>query len=125
VAATTPASIGLDGKALRDHANFAGSDGDEVQAKILIKTRMAADAMGATMMDRPEWTGARPRIDGFKDIEVYCTLTNNNRRGTTTASSNNPDGSTAAASARPPVDTANPREDNIYGHIIRWRESAW
>jgi uncharacterized protein len=122
--ALTPGSIGLDGKALRDNANFAGTDDAEVQAKILIKTRMAADAMGATMMDRPEWTGARPRIDGFKEVEVYCTLTNNNRRGTTTPSANLPDGSTAAASARPPVDAANPREDNVHGHIIRWRESG-
>ncbi len=43
---------------------------------------MAGDAVGATMMDRPEWTGARPRIGGFDEVEVYCTLTNNNRRGT-------------------------------------------
>lgn len=119
----TPESIGLDGKALRDNPNFSGANDAEVQAKILIKTRMAADAVGATMMDRPEWTGARPRINGFKDIEVYCTLTNNNRRGTSVASANAADGSTAAASARPPVDAANPREDNVYGHIIRWREA--
>jgi secreted PhoX family phosphatase len=95
-----------------------------VLAKILIKTRMAADAVGATMMDRPEWTGARPRVNGFKEIEAYCTLTNNNRRGTTRCRPTMADGSTAAASARPPVDTANPREDNIYGHIIRWREAG-
>jgi secreted PhoX family phosphatase len=119
-----PGTIGAGGVALRDNPNFTGADDAEVQAKILIKTRMAADAMGATMMDRPEWTGARPRINGFKEVEVYCTLTNNNRRGTTTASVNLADGSTAAASARPPVDAANPREDNVYGHIIRWRESG-
>ncbi|MBP6223627.1 MAG: PhoX family phosphatase [Rhizobacter sp.] len=121
----TPASIGLDGKALRENANFAGADDAEVLAKILIKTRMAADAVGATMMDRPEWTGARPRINGFKEVEVYCTLTNNNRRGSSaTPSSNLPDGSTLAASARPAVDAANPREDNVHGHIIRWREAG-
>lgn len=119
----TPDAIGLDGKALRDNPNFSGTNDADVQAKILIKTRMAADAVGATMMDRPEWTGARPRINGFKEVEVYCTLTNNNRRGTSVASANAADGSTAAASARPPVDAANPREDNIYGHIIRWREA--
>ncbi|OGB05704.1 MAG: twin-arginine translocation pathway signal protein [Burkholderiales bacterium RIFCSPHIGHO2_12_FULL_69_20] len=118
----TPGSIGLDGKALREHANFAGADDAEVQAKILVKTRMAADAMGATMMDRPEWTGARPRIGGYSEIEVYCTLTNNNRRGGSTA--NAADGSTPAASARPPVDAANPRANNVYGHIIRWRETG-
>ena len=126
-----PGSIGLDGKALREHANFAGADDAEVQAKILVKTRMAADAMGATMMDRPEWTGARPRIGGYSEIEVYCTLTNNNRRGSWNASrpATEPvaiaaDGSTGAALARPAVDAANPRANNVYGHIIRWRETG-
>ncbi len=119
-----PGTIGTNGVALRDNPNFSGADDDEVLAKILIKTRMAADALGATMMDRPEWTGARPRIGGFGEIEIYCTLTNNDRRGTTTASVNAADGSTTAAGARPPVDAANPREDNRYGHIIRWRENG-
>ena len=119
-----PATMGVDGVALRDNPNFTGADDAEVLAKILIKARMAGDAVGATMMDRPEWTGARPRIGGFREVEVYCTLTNNNRRGTSTASSNKADGSTTAASARPPVDAANPREDNVYGHIIRWREAG-
>ncbi|EGJ09197.1 PhoX family protein [Rubrivivax benzoatilyticus] len=122
--ALAPDTVGIDGVKLRDNPNFAGADDAEVQAKILIKTRMAADAVGATMMDRPEWTGARPRIGGFEEIEVYCTLTNNNRRGTSSASANAADGSTAAGSARPPVDAANPREDNVYGHIIRWREAG-
>ncbi|MGQ0596281.1 PhoX family protein [Aquabacterium sp.] len=123
--ALLPGTIGLNGAALRDHPNFAGANDAEVQAKILIKTRMAADAVGATMMDRPEWTGARPRIGGFDEIEVYCTLTNNNRRGSAaTPTSNNPDGSTTAASARPAMDAANPAADNVYGHIIRWRENG-
>ena len=123
-----PGTIGVDGKALRDNPNFAGADDAEVQAKILIKARMAGDAVGATMMDRPEWTGARPRVGGFEEVEVYCTLTNNNRRGgggsTPGTSVNAADGSTAAGSARPPVDAANPRADNDYGHIIRWREDG-
>ncbi|MBP6900072.1 MAG: PhoX family phosphatase [Burkholderiaceae bacterium] len=121
----TPAAVGVNGQALRDNPNFAGANDAEVQAKILIKTRMAADALGATMMDRPEWTGARPRIGGYSEIEVYCTLTNNNRRGSSaTPSSNAIDGSTTAASARPAVDAANPFADNVYGHIIRWREAG-
>jgi uncharacterized protein len=82
---------------------------------ILINTRGAADAAGATMMDRPEW------IDTFpKDLTAIATLTNNSRRGTAPESVNNPDGSTAAGSARPPVDAVNPRAANNYGHIIRW-----
>jgi secreted PhoX family phosphatase len=83
---------------------------------ILINTRAAADAVGATMMDRPEW------IDTFpKALTAIATLTNNNRRGTTPASVNSPDGTIPAGSARPPVDAINPRVNNVYGHIITWQ----
>lgn len=109
---------------LRELPQFAGANDAEVQANILVKTRMAADAVGATMMDRPEWCAVRPRIKGFTKLEVYCTLTNNSRRGNTIASVNNPSGTTSAGSANPPVDVANPRPDNDYGHIIRWREDG-
>jgi len=43
-----PDTVGLDNVALRDNPNFAGADDAEVLAKILVKTRMAADAVGAT-----------------------------------------------------------------------------
>jgi secreted PhoX family phosphatase len=127
---------------LRDLPNFKSATGDdrEVQGNICIRTRQAADAVGATMMDRPEWIGLRTYYDprfgelGYssyndqRPLELYCTLTNNNRRGgggsTPGTSSNRPDGTTAAGSARPPVDAANPRPDNDYGHIIRWREDG-
>jgi hypothetical protein len=67
-------------------------------ADILINTRGAADAAGATRMDRPEW------IDTFPDkLTAIATLTNNSRRGSTF-----------------PVDTANPRGPNAYGHIVQW-----
>ncbi len=87
------------------------------QAEVLIKTRQAADRLGATMMDRPEWGAAHP-LTG----EIYMTLTNNSRRGNLPASSNNIDGTTVASSANPPVDAANPRPDNDFGQIIRWQE---
>ncbi|MBC7207884.1 MAG: PhoX family phosphatase [Methyloversatilis sp.] len=89
------------------------------QGEVLIKSRQAADRLGATMMDRPEWVAVHPVTR-----EVYLTLTNNNRRGTTPASSNKIDGTTVAASARPPVDAVNPRRDNRYGHILRWTETG-
>jgi secreted PhoX family phosphatase len=88
---------------------------------ILINTRGAADAVGATMMDRPEWIDTFPHA-----LTAIATLTNNNRRGTTPPSSNNPDGSTTAGSARPPVDAVNPRVNNVYGHIITWKyDNDW
>lgn len=71
------------------------------QADILVNTRLAADVVGATPMDRPEWGAVHPET-----AEVYFSLTNNRTRGTTES----------------PVDAANPRARNLYGHIIRWRE---
>ncbi|MGE3849151.1 MAG: PhoX family phosphatase [Gammaproteobacteria bacterium] len=122
------------------HFSDAAADGisepndAKVLANILIKTRQAGDAVGATMMDRPEWTALRTyasATNGYQvysaqqPLEVYCTLTNNNRRGGGGAlSSNSPAGTTAAGGARPPVDVANPRPDNDFGHIIRWREDG-
>lgn len=93
-------------------------NGFSSQAEVLIKTRQAADRLGATMMDRPEWGAAHPATG-----EVYMTLTNNSRRGNTPASSNNADGTSNAGSSNPPVDNTNPRPDNDFGHIIRWREN--
>jgi secreted PhoX family phosphatase len=64
-------------------------------ADILINTRGAADAAGATKMDRPEW------IDTIPDqLAGLATLTNN--------------------TARTVGDAANPRFPNTYGHIIKW-----
>lgn len=73
------------------------------QAQVLIHARLAASLLGATRMDRPEWIVVSP-----KDGQVYCTLTNNVKRG----------------EEGQPVNGPNPREKNIYGQILRWRESA-
>ena len=43
--ALQPGTIGVDGKPLRENANFIGTNDAEVLAKILIKTRMAAEAV--------------------------------------------------------------------------------
>jgi secreted PhoX family phosphatase len=45
------------------------------QADVLVNTRSAADVVGATKMDRPEWGAAHPQTR-----EVYMTLTNNSSR---------------------------------------------
>lgn len=65
------------------------------QADVLLRTRQAADAVGATPLDRPEWVSVNP-----KNNDVYLTLTN----GTGWPGE------------------VNPRTPNPYGHIVRWRE---
>jgi len=86
----------------------------ESQADILVNTRLAADAVGATPMDRPEWTAVNPA-----NGEVYLTLTNNNAAG-------RPVTGTDAANPRSYIEprgtgttTGNPN-----GHIIRLREAG-
>ena len=46
------------------------------QAEVVTFARLAADSVGATKMDRPEWATVNP-ING----EIYVTLTNNSNRG--------------------------------------------
>lgn len=67
------------------------------QAEVLTFARVAADIVGATPMDRPEWIAAAP------NGEVYGTLTNNTRREEPNA--------------------PNPLAPNPDGHIIKWQDS--
>lgn len=80
------------------------------QADVLINARLAADAVGATKMDRPEWSTVNPA-----NGEVYFSLTNN--------------------SARTAPDGPNPRtytdqkgsatqSGNVNGHILRLKEGS-
>ena len=72
------------------------------QHAVLLNARGAADTVGATPMDRPEWVASHPTTR-----EMYVSLTNNTERGKTD-----------------PTDAANPREENVHGQILRWREDG-
>jgi secreted PhoX family phosphatase len=66
--------------------------------QVYVFTRLAADKVGATKMDRPEDVEPNP-----KTRRVYAALTNNKDRG-------------AAGKAGP--DEANPRNGNRHGHVL-------
>ena len=89
---------------------------------VAMNSRLAADAVGATRMDRPEWCAVNP-ING----EIYYTLTNNANRKLEPV---------GAATAQQGLDAANPRTyqdsfaggalgaaQNVNGHILRMREN--
>ncbi|MEP1521764.1 PhoX family phosphatase [Ascidiaceihabitans sp.] len=77
---------------------LTAENGFDSQADVMIDTRIAADLLGATPMDRPE--DAQPRGDGT----AYVMLTNNNKRK---AGDEN---------------AANPRAASDFGHIIEIKE---
>ena len=82
------------------------------QADVLVNTRLAADAVGATRMDRPEWGAVNP-----KNGEVYFTLTNN-------SSKNRQVGTVNAANPRAYQDADGLKgEGNPNGHILRFKEA--
>ena len=99
------------------NATYAFTD----QADVLINSRLAADAVGATKMDRPEWVAVNPANN-----EGYLTLTNNSNRVLA-----------SPTSSQQLVDAANPRfyndpkgsagtaqKGNPNGHIIRWKDAS-
>ena len=89
------------------------------QADVCVNSRIAADAVGATKMDRPEWCSVNPA-----NGEIYYTLTNNSNRRVE-----------PGASPQLAPDSANPRaytdmkgtssqNGNPNGHILRIKEAA-
>ncbi|HEX6706762.1 MAG TPA: PhoX family phosphatase [Albitalea sp.] len=100
--------------AIAGYATYTFAD----QADVLVNARLAADAVDATKMDRPEWCAVHPTTG-----EVYYSLTNNSNRVVD------------AASGKQVVDGPNPRTyadlkgaanqtGNVNGHIIRMKETG-
>ncbi|WP_419809440.1 alkaline phosphatase PhoX [Sphingomonas sp.] len=95
------------------------------QADVLINARLAADILGATRMDRPEWTAVNPATG-----EMYCTLTNNSSRTPATTDAPNPRAYVDpklpqgdVVNADPPT-SAQATRGNANGHVIRLRETG-
>lgn len=106
--------LSLSNPAVAGYTTYVFAD----EGDVLIHARIAADAAGATKMDRPEWGGINPA-----NGELYMTLTNNSNRRL------NPTGSQIAP------DPANPRayadvrggttvqQGNVNGHIVRIKDA--
>jgi secreted PhoX family phosphatase len=107
--------LSINNAQIKGYAGYAFAD----QADVCVNARLAADAVGATKMDRPEWCSVNPA-----NGEIYYTLTNNSNRSV------DPSGSSQLA-----PDAANPRaytdmkgtsaqKGNPNGHIVRMKEGA-
>ncbi|MCF8167244.1 MAG: PhoX family phosphatase [Rhodoferax sp.] len=107
--------LSITNTAIAGYASYPFAD----QADVCVNARLAADAVGATKMDRPEWCGVNPA-----NGEIYFTLTNNSNRRVE-----------ASSSSQAAVDGPNPRaytdmkgtsaqSGNPNGHILRMKEGT-
>jgi secreted PhoX family phosphatase len=87
---------------------LTAANGFADQGDVLVKTRLAADALRATPMDRPEWTSVDPNTG-----VVYLTLTNNSSR--TSPNGPNP---------RVLTDSSGKTIGNPFGQVVRWEEAG-
>jgi secreted PhoX family phosphatase len=90
------------------------------QADIFVNSRLAADAVGATKMDRPEWCSTN-----VANGEIYFTLTNNSNRRLEPANSSQ----VAPDSANPRVysdikNGSSTQTGNPNGHVLRLKEGT-
>lgn len=94
------------------YAGYAFADA----ADVVVNARLAADAAGATKMDRPEWASVNPKTG-----DVYVTLTNTN-------SGSRPIASTDAANPRfyndPKGAAQTAQKGNPNGHIVRFADAG-
>jgi secreted PhoX family phosphatase len=84
---------------------LTAANGFPSQAEVLVNTRGAADALGATKMDRPEDIEVSPVTN-----KVYIALTNNSAR--------------TSLATDPAEVAANPRLNNRWGHVVEFEEEG-
>jgi secreted PhoX family phosphatase len=101
--------LNISNPAIKNYSKFAFAN----QAEVLVHTRLAADAVGATPMDRPEWGAVNPA-----NGEVYFTMTNNSATNRTPLTTN-------SANPRTYADPDGKRfTGNVNGHIVRFKEAG-
>ena len=106
--------LALANTAISGYATYKFADA----ADIAINTRLAADAVGATKMDRPEWNAVNPA-----NGEIYFTLTNNSNRSIDpTGSQYLPDASNPRAYTD--MKGTSKQNGNPNGHLVRLKEGA-
>jgi uncharacterized protein len=108
--------LSINNPKIKSYDKYAFAD----QGDVVVNSRIAGDAVGATKMDRPEWCAVNPA-----NGEIYFTLTNNSNRSIEpkNAPQLEPDASNPRAysdvKGTSRVQTGNPN-----GHIIRLREAG-
>ena len=106
--------LSISNTAIAAYAGYAFAD----QADVCVNARLAADAVGATKMDRPEWCGVNPA-----NGEIYFTLTNNsNRRAEPISGQSAPDAPNPRAYTDLKGTTV--QAGNPNGHILRVKEAT-
>jgi hypothetical protein len=99
-------------------ANYAGYQFADL-ADIVVNARLAADAVGATKMDRPEWCSVNPA-----NGELYVALTNNSNRRVEPASGSQLEPASANPRAYIDIKGTAARPGNSNGHIVRMKEGV-
>jgi secreted PhoX family phosphatase len=107
--------LSITNSAIAGYATYDFAD----QADVIVNARLAADAVGATKMDRPEWCAVHP-VTG----EVYYTLTNNSNRKIEPTSGSHMAVDAANPRAYTDTPTAASSPGNVNGHIIRMKEAG-
>lgn len=101
--------LNISNAAISGYANYVFAD----QGDVVINARLAADAVGATKMDRPEWCGTNPSTG-----EIYFTMTNSSSRSAATVDAANPRAYSDTKG------TSTTQNGNVHGHIIRIAETG-
>ena len=107
--------LSISNPSIAAYAGYAFAD----QADVYVNSRLAADAVGATKMDRPEWCAVNPA-----NGEIYYTLTNNSNRNVNATGSSQLVPDSANPRAYTDLKGATAQNGNPNGHILRVKEGS-